>query len=676
MGGIESLNKMQAPPTQEIKKEETLDQILQSKIADQDILNKLKPILEDIQKKFSQSINEYIKTLDELELSLLADANDNDKKKMIETIDLFLNKNKTPEIVNTIEESIDINKEKTDINKENKEVKEKWFDLLESRKATKASYDSLDKSKYPEPTTEEIKEQKTNILPQTQKQIEEKWLNVEDYTKFLVIEKKYEKQLRKEKNTEFLDNLKELKQGLWETTTMAETTNRRHTDLIVTNNPSLNAYTKESPRLNTLTIPKAPEFKDFEKEFSLYVKLIPDEDTRKNIEKNKDIIKDFKTIYDIDPEDARDSEGQKAYEEYKDAINKVKETLPQKTQEIAKQRVLWSCITGLARYFDTTNIDPTGTGTNKENFANDFTLNTQSGFHIDKGTDQNEKDDDILYINGNIKGNGIGFYYNLTNPDAQLQSDDFLHFNTEAETFAFGVKWWGKNKLGIKLPTITTLSNEAQMVIDKDFGTELEKAKDMDEFESSFKDKISAQLLKNYGQEALVKTRVERDIEKNITTQTLQNMFFPGAVLTKLNTDKMTDKTTEKKSWKIMDIWDKSTENMRSDELRTFRWLLDRLDPLIAKGSHPNLEPKWQKLLGEIQKERTAVSYSQDRGKYILKFFRKFSKDNKIHIQDIEIFINGLEKEEDIWENIQKFSPEFQTAYEKDDADGLLENIG
>ncbi|MEI8009554.1 MAG: hypothetical protein WCI00_09710 [bacterium] len=109
------------------------------------------------------------------------------------------------------------------------------------------------------------------------------------------------------------------------------------------------------------------------------------------------------------------------------------------------------------------------------------------------------------------------------------------------------------------------------MIIDKEFSSELEKAEDMDEFETSFKDKISGQLLKDYGQEELVKTRVERDIEKNITTQTLQTIFFPDVIRTELNKDNIIDKTTEKKPRKIMEIWDKSTENMRSDELRTFR---------------------------------------------------------------------------------------------------------
>jgi hypothetical protein len=121
---------------------------------------------------------------------------------------------------------------------------------------------------------------------------------------------------------------------------MAETTDREHTDRIINNNPSLTAYTQQSLTLNKLTIPKTPEFNDFDKEFKLYVKLITDEKIRKNIEKNKNLIKEYKEIYDKDEEDARDIEGQKAYEEYTHAIIEVKEKLPDRTQAIAKQRVL------------------------------------------------------------------------------------------------------------------------------------------------------------------------------------------------------------------------------------------------------------------------------------------------------------------------------------------------
>ncbi|MEI6774839.1 MAG: hypothetical protein WCL18_08990 [bacterium] len=110
-------------------------------------------------------------------------------------------------------------------------------------------------------------------------------------------------------------------------------------------------------------------------------------------------------------------------------------------------------------------------------------------------------------------------------------------------------------------------------------------------------------MLKNYTQEALIKTRVERDIEKNIVTQTLHTTFIPEVVITEMNKEAI-NKITKKNTRKLLAIRDKSTENMRSDELRTLRSLIQRLDPLLAKKNHRNLEPKREKLLKGVQEER------------------------------------------------------------------------
>lgn len=69
---------------------------------------------------------------------------------------------------------------------------------------------------------------------------------------------------------------------------------------------------------------------------------------------------------------------------------------------------------------------------NKENFADDFEINSQDGFSINKEKyEENEIGDDILYINGSINGDEIGFYYNLDNADAELKSDDFLNHDKD-----------------------------------------------------------------------------------------------------------------------------------------------------------------------------------------------------------------------------------------------------
>lgn len=568
------------------------------------------------------------------------------------------------------------NKNETEANIEKKDT------LLEARKATQESYNALDKKyKAKEEDKDKVEAIKNNFSPETKKALEEKWLEVNAYANFIFTKDTYWEVLKKENNTAFLDDLEKLDKILpRQITTLANTSNPNHTDLIVENNKSLRDFTETSDKFGKISAPTLPEIKNFDTEFARYVKFIPDETIRKNIEKNKDIIKEFKSIYDKDQEDARNEKWEKAYKEYMSAIAQVKENLPKRTETIIRQRALGSCITGLARYFDTTTLAPSSAGMNKENFADDFDINTQEGFQVQKGKWINEQNDDILYINGKIKGNSIGFYYNLTNPDAQLQSDDFLNFNGVSETFAFGKNTeglsasGGKNTLGIQLPTIGTLSTQAQGVSERKFSTLLEKSTSLEDFESSFKDTISNELLKNYGQEVIVKSRVERDIEKNIVTQTLHSTFIPDVVATEMSKE-ATNKINNKIARKLLEIRDKSTENMGASELRRLRSLIQRLDPLIAKEKHKNLEPKRQRLLKGMANDRTSVDYNDERGTKTLKFFRRFSEDSQINLDDIERFVTDVEKEESIAENITGFSPEFQTIEEKEQADGLLEKI-
>lgn len=87
------------------------------------------------------------------------------------------------------------------------------------------------------------------------------------------------------------------------------------------------------------------------------------------------------------------------------------------------------------------------------------------------------------------------------------------------------------------------------------------------------------------------------------------------------------------------------------------------------------MEPKRAKLLNDIQNEKDAVSYDQQRGISTLKLFSKFSKNNKIDREDLSIFVNSLEKQENIIDNMSKFSPDFQTVEDHEDADGLLTNL-
>lgn len=589
---------------------------------------------------------------------LLSNTKEDSNKIVLERIDIFFNKtikaNETTELNNN--KNTNLINNNTEVIDNNTEV----IELQKQRKATQDSYVNL--APQYKVTDAQLQKEKTNIPQNIINQITEKIkgtdLKADDYFKFYLTAKNNKNELQW---TEFDKNFKELNNTLGiapEMTSMKRNMDAGHTNIIVESNENLKNYADTSDKFNKISAPTLPETKDFDKEFEMYVKFIPDEKTRKNIEDNKDLIKKFKPETE-NKEKPQDEKWKAAYDQYTKALADVKENLPKRTEAIIKQRVLGSCITGLAKYFDTTTI-------NQDNFADNFDINTQKWFDIEN---------DVLTIKGDIKGNNVGFYYNLTNPEAQLQSDDFLHFDGTSESFAFGVEGGGKNNLWVKLPTLSILSAQAQGVSEKNFTTLLEKSSSIEDFEASMKKQVSSELLKNYGQEALVKTRVERDIEKNITAQTLNSTFMPEAILAEMNRDKSINKTTEKKARKLLKIRDKSTENMRSDELRNFRSLTERLDPLIARKDQGDLEPKRQKLLKGIEEEKWAVNYNDQRWSNTLKFFKRFSKNNQMNMQDLNVFITSLEKKQSIAENITKLSPDFQTAEDHKNADGLLEEI-
>lgn len=552
-----------------------------------------------------------------------------------------------------------------------------WVDNLNTQKsvaelflAAKDAYAQLDKSKYPEPTADEIDQQKGSISPDTQKKLEAEGKTVEEYTKFLIVEKKYGDQLRYEKNNVFLNSMEDLRKKLWDSTSLSILSDPNKADILVRENLGLKTYANTSPHLGSIWVPKLPESEWFDSDFTTYVKFIPDTKIRESIQGHKELIQKFSKLSEKEQKDDTNREGRKAYEEYVQAITEVQNWLPNITQNITKWGVMSSCIAGLAKYFDTTTI-------NQENFGNDSDLHVQEGFKIQKGEKQyNEQGDDVLAIKGNINGNQVGFYYNLNNPDAQLKSEDYLHYNRETNALSFGVAGGGQNELGVQLPTITMLSEQAQAVSESNFSTLLNSSASLEEFEKALREQVSAKLLQNYGQETRVKTRVERDVEKNISAQTLQKTFVPQKVLEGMNSDDTIQEVWENNARQLFTLRDKSTENMRSDELRILRSLVSTLDLFLTKKEHLGLEPERDTLLTGMQAERSEVWSNTQRWAKTVDFFQRFSKNGQINLEDLTQFVSIVEKPgiENITNNIHKFSPEFQTAETQRSADHLLDS--
>lgn len=252
--------------------------------------------------------------------------------------------NKTTEVIintntNIIDKNTDIIDKNTDIVDKNTDI----VKLLESRKATQKSYDNLNKKD--QITDEQLQEQKATIpqivIDAVNKKTQGTELKSDDFLKFYLLgENKANKD--KPELQDFMKNYTELKKdlGIPETISFSTASTPEHTDRIIQENKHLYNFTKNSDKFDNISLPTLPEFKNFDDEFVFYTKFIPDDKIRENIQQNKTLIKDFKEIYDKDQEDARDEKGQKVYQEYINALYEIKKTLPNRIQEITKQRVL------------------------------------------------------------------------------------------------------------------------------------------------------------------------------------------------------------------------------------------------------------------------------------------------------------------------------------------------
>ena len=163
-----------------------------------------------------------------------------------------------------------------------------------------------------------------------------------------------------------------------------------------------------------------------------------------------------------------------------------------------------------------------------------------------------------------------------------------------------------KSDLGIKMPTIAYLRERAERFTQDNLQKTIEKSRNNEDFQKTFKQDLSEELAKEFGQKTMVETRVKRDIQKNITVQTLQETFIPEEIQTRLNEKNGITAINEKNARELLNIRDTTTENMRSDELETFNKLIIKFDNVIQELDNNNgLEDKRKDFFGKIDEEKS-----------------------------------------------------------------------
>jgi len=647
----ENTEQSSTPKQQDIQIN-SVESFLQQKISDSQTQEKLIPIFNDIKKDIPE--NDILSFLNNRSLNPFLR-----KTKTLspqDTKNFF--SNEIVDYLQTIGKSVSV------VVKENFEVSndnEIASDADKKRQETRDEYDKLDdkfKANADQIADRKVKMQEKGVLKQLDQFPEEK---INQFVSFSYTANNFS-------DMPEVENFKEKYKELKATSSIIENAydlkSTESADTLLQMNDDLGAYAEQKD---------APVFKDVSK-FNYFEQMtmgskdfwellkFADKKTQKILYEQKKILLGSKYVdrklqaRDDTPPEIKDK--LKTYNELlSSTLNEIKTKLQEDSQSMIRQRVLASTIQWLASYFD-------GSTVNNNNFAEQFDINAAKGFSIDK---------DVLHMQGKIGDADIGFYYHLNDSAAQLQSDDSMYFDPISKTFALGPETWWVSDMGVRMPTLAFLSEKATDFSSRRVDNILKNSRSMDEFQQTFKNKLSEHLMKYFGKENIVHNRVEKQVQKNLTAQDILANYFPSDIASKKIT---TDETPE--AHELLGIFDNTLENDNTQNISSLHGLQKRFKNALDNDldvKNPKLEDSRKTLLSNTKGDLWSDKTDQHRWTQLLSCMKKFAPEGKLNLEDFDWFITTLEKGESINENLSKFSPNFQTTYDQAMAEQLLKNI-
>lgn len=535
------------------------------------------------------------------------------------------------------------------------EKKEGTIDVKKSFQEMKDSYDKLD-DKYKNPDKGELAKFEKNIPEETKNFLQSNGLNYNDYVQVAYASTTFKnepavKELS-DKYTEF-NKILHLP-DIGPSTTLDAYSNIENVGKDNEDNQSLNDYIANDKNFSKI------KQADFWLLSGLTSKFI-DKDAKNELQKYQQELAKFDKFFDEEGNLNKNvqpttlpKEAQKLYQDYtsyqEKIIKEINDKLMDRTSLITKQRICYAPICGLARYFDTSTLQ-------EKNFANNFSLDKADGVKMEG---------DTLDMRWKISDIDVHFSYDVQKNDSPLKSESILGYNPVDETFVP----WMPIDLGVQMPGVEQLTAQANAVTDQNnIAKLLESSSDMSDFEHNLKAQLGDRLMKPFSKEYIVKHRVQKNIERNMATQELQDKFIPEQLMGKLLEDGKINKA-EKTSRQAMNIWNASLHHMGLSDIEKMRELTDKTKVLVDKGSFSFLKsPATEKMLQGLKDD--------ENGEWALTFFSWISDpDSKIvNLRDRETLITMWEKDDDLAMNMNKLSWNFEKKLSEAEAQELLENI-
>ena len=583
-------------------------------------------------------------------------------------------KNKEKEAKNKGEEAK--NKGEAEKNRGEKELLLRQQKLI---KAAKESYQNLSPD-LKQHSPEEINTKINALSPNTKARLKKSGLSLSDYAQFsLAREKIAWLDTKTPEGETFLTTLKKMEKslGIVEKTDGGYPLSNEPRKETFEQNPQLMEFAKNDESLKGLETVNVLDDKLNIKQQQKIFQLFWDADQKRFFDHILPLLERKKKA-DLDhSEPWFSAEEIAALQQYQSHFDWLKKKFTDKNVNYLKAAAAQAPLVAILRYLDQDSLG-------KQTLADLMQKEGGEYATIEQHQDLlSWAEDKIMKIKWTIKGKPISIYYNLSDPNATLQCDDYLY--TDPNTGQLSLWATGKRTdLNIKMPTSDTIADQ----LGKECSTEafweiIDAADTPHEYNEKLSLLVSSSIdnfFVSSAEEPRISERIARDAEKNVWVQLFTSGLIPAEISAQLNTGGELNTNPELRN--LFRCLDKTSESLTTDQLKRLIASIEKLTQTlnfpdeIKKIADPVLRDSLTQLYQATKEKKSDL---KARSSAMLSFFNLFtrqdlrspsldptSSDFKLNISDLSATLHHLSSGLPLDQNgqLSTFSQDFRNNYE------------
>ena len=577
-----------------------------------------------------------------------------------------------------------LQKQQTTLEKEKKENRNKNIlkeEMIrrETIKATKESYQKLSPN-LKQHSPEEINTKINALSPNTKARLKKSGLSLSDYAQFsLAREKIASLDTKTPEGETFLTTLKKMEKslGIVEKTDGGYPLSNEPRKETFEQNPQLMEFAKNDESLKSLEKVNVLDDKLNIKQQQKIFQLFWDADQKRFFEQILPLLERKKKA-DLDhSEPSFSAEEITALQQYQAHFDWLKKKFTDKNVNYLKAAAAQAPLVAILRYLDQDSLG-------KQTLADLMQKEGGEYATIEQHQDLlSWAEDKIMKIKWTIKGKPISIYYNLSDPNATLQCDDYLY--TDPNTGQLSLWATGKRTdLNIKMPTSDTIADQ----LGKECSTEafwemIDAADTPHEYNEKLSLLVSSSIdnfFVSSAEEPRISERIARDAEKNVWVQLFTSGLIPAEISAQLNTGGELNTNPELRN--LFRCLDKTSESLTTDQLKRLIASIEKLTQTlnspdeIKKIADPVLRDTLTQLYQATKEKKSDL---KARSGAMLSFFNLFtrqdlrspsldptSSDFKLNISDLSATLHHLSSGLPLDQNgqLSSFSQDFRNNYE------------